>query len=99
MTSIIVPVADLNETAKTLESLGERISKTARLSHVGSRDDVGDSKLADAVEAFDEAWGKGHEKVQDNVKVFSENTKTISDNFTTTDQEAVNALDESGEKA
>lgn len=99
MTRISVPVQDLNETAKALEDIGERISKTAKLGEVGSRDEVGDSVLADALESFDGAWGEGHEKVQENVTVFSENTKAISENFTKTDDESIKALEDSGEKA
>ncbi|MEV6593449.1 DUF6317 family protein [Streptomyces acidicola] len=95
MTRISVPLEDLDETVKSLEDIGERINNTARLSNVGSKDDVGDSTLADALADFDDAWGKGHEKVQDNVKVFSENTKKISDAFTQTDDETVKALDDS----
>lgn len=95
MTRISVPLEDLNETVKSLEDIGQRINNTARLSDVGSKDDVGDSTLAESLADFDHAWGKGHEKVQDNVKVFSENTKKISDAFTQTDDETVKALDDS----
>ncbi|MFE4536821.1 hypothetical protein ACFRKB_17395 [Streptomyces scopuliridis] len=95
MTRISVPLDDLNETVTSLEDIGERINNTARLSDVGSKADVGDSALADSLADFDEAWGKGHEKVQENVKVFSENTKKISEAFTQTDDETVKTLDES----
>ncbi|MFH8472431.1 hypothetical protein [Streptomyces sp. NPDC018000] len=95
MTRISVPLEDLNETVKSLEDIGERINNTARLSDVGSKGDVGDSRLADSLADFDDAWGRGHEKVKDNVKVFSENTKKISDAFTQTDDETVKALDDS----
>ncbi|MEV4975257.1 hypothetical protein [Streptomyces scopuliridis] len=95
MTRISVPLDDLNETVTSLEDIGERINNTARLSDVGSKADVGDSALADALTDFDEAWGKGHEKVQENVKVFSENTKKISEAFTQTDDETVKTLDDS----
>lgn len=96
MTRIHIPLDDLNETVTSLEDIGERITNTARLKDIGSADDVGDSTLAGALAEFDEAWGKGHEKVQDNVKVFSENTKKISDAFTEADDETVKALDKSG---
>ncbi|MPY52999.1 hypothetical protein [Streptomyces acidicola] len=95
MTRISVPLEDLDETVKSLEDIGERIGNTARLSSVGSKDDVGDSTLADSLADFDDAWGRGHEKVQDNVKVFSENTKKISEAFTQTDDETGKALDDS----
>ncbi|MGB8940324.1 MAG: hypothetical protein WCD21_08835 [Streptomyces sp.] len=95
MTRISVPLEDLNETVKSLEDIGERINNTARLSDVGSEDDVGDSTLAGSLADFDKAWGEGHEKVQENVKVFSENTKKISDAFTQTDDETGKALDDS----
>ncbi|MCX4676020.1 hypothetical protein OG413_12000 [Streptomyces sp. NBC_01433] len=95
MTRISIPLDDLNETVKSLEDIGERINKTARLSDIGSKDEVGDAKLADSLSDFDGAWGRGHEKVQENVKVFSENTKKISDAFTQTDDETVKTLDES----
>ncbi|MCE4943198.1 hypothetical protein ACFCXR_30695 [Streptomyces noursei] len=95
MTRISVPIEDLNETVTSLEDIGERINNTARLSDVGSKSDVGDSTLAESLAYFDHKWSEGHEKVQDNVKVFSENTKKIADAFTQTDDETVKALDES----
>lgn len=95
MTRISVPIEDLNETVKSLDDIGERINNTARLSDLGSESDVGDETLADALKDFDKAWSAGHEKVQDNVKVFSENTQKISDAFTQTDDETVKALDKS----
>ncbi|MFD9429094.1 MULTISPECIES: hypothetical protein [unclassified Streptomyces] len=95
MTRISIPLDDLNETVKSLEDIGERINKTARLSDIGSKEEVGDAKLADSLADFDSAWGRGHEKVQENVKVFSENTKKISDAFTQTDDETVKTLDKS----
>ncbi|MFJ9414236.1 MULTISPECIES: hypothetical protein [unclassified Streptomyces] len=95
MTRISVPLEDLNETVKSLEDIGERINNTARLSDVGSKGDVGDTTLAESLAYFDYVWGKGHEKVQENVKVFSENTKKISDAFTQTDDDTVKTLDDS----
>lgn len=95
MSRIHIPLDDLNETVKSLEDIGERINNTASLDDLGSDSDVGDSTLATALTDFDKAWSAGHEKVKDNVKVFSENTQKINDAFTEADEETVKALEES----
>lgn len=97
MGRISVPVEDLNDTVNALKDIGERITGTARLSDVGSEDEVGDSTLAASLSTFDETWGRGHEKVKENVDVFSENAQAVADNFTKTDDDSANALEDSGE--
>ncbi|GAA2580810.1 hypothetical protein ACWCO0_10395 [Streptomyces tubercidicus] len=99
MGRISVPVQDLKDTARELQNIGELIGNSATLYHAtgeaGSfKSVVGDSRLAEALDDFDKAWVAGHERVHDNVKTFSENTDTISENFTKTDEETVNSLDE-----
>lgn len=41
----------------------------------------------------------GHERVHDNVKKFSDNTDTIAENFTQTDDETIKSLDEEKQDA
>lgn len=41
----------------------------------------------------------GHERVHDNVKTFAENTDKISENFTKTDEDSANSLDQSKKDA
>ncbi|MFD7298888.1 hypothetical protein ACFV9W_36885 [Streptomyces sp. NPDC059897] len=98
MGRISVPVQDLKDTAKELESIGELIGNSATLFHAAGddksfKDFVGDDTLADALDQFDKDWVAGHERVADNVKVFVENTDTIAENFTKTDDESANALE------
>lgn len=96
MGRISVPVQDLNDTAKELKSVGDLISNSARLLVGGvEKSDVGDSKLADALDEFDKAWVAGLERVQDNVDVFVENTDKITENFTKTDDESADSLEKS----
>ncbi|MEU6845330.1 hypothetical protein ABZ930_25975 [Streptomyces sp. NPDC046716] len=95
MSRIHIPVDDLADTMDALQDIRERISKTAKLSNVGSDDDVGDSGLISAVNGFDAAWKAGHERVQDNVDTFKDAAQGIVDNFTDTDNEAAKATDES----
>ncbi|MFG2830799.1 hypothetical protein ACGFWI_25560 [Streptomyces sp. NPDC048434] len=104
MGRISVPVQDLKDTAKELQNIGDLIGDSATLFHAaGDRKDfksfAGDSKLAHALDEFDKAWVAGHERVHDNVKTFSENTDTISENFTKTDEDSANSLDESKKNA
>ncbi|MEW2400955.1 hypothetical protein [Streptomyces sp. NPDC046862] len=104
MGRISVPVQDLKDTAKELENIGELLGDSATLYHATGDSDsfksmAGGGDLADALEEFDEAWKNGHERVHDNVKVFAENTDKISENFTKTDDESANALDDSKKDA
>ncbi|MGW8555115.1 hypothetical protein [Streptomyces tubercidicus] len=99
MGRISVPVQDLKDTARELQNIGDLIGNSATLYHAtgeaGSfKSVVGDSRLAEALDDFDKAWVAGHERVHDNVKTFAKNTDTISENFTKTDEETVNSLDE-----
>ncbi|MFD5734145.1 hypothetical protein ACFWIY_15080 [Streptomyces sioyaensis] len=98
-----------NGTEKAIEGLqgvSERylIGDSASLYHAaGDRKDfksvAGDSKLAHALDEFDKAWAAGHERVHDNVKTFAKNVDTISENFTKTDEDSVNALEKSKKDA
>jgi hypothetical protein len=54
---------------------------------------VGDRRLIDAVNSFDDAWAKGHDRVQENVKAFTEATQGVIDNFETADTETTNQLE------
>ncbi|MEU6843526.1 hypothetical protein ABZ930_16790 [Streptomyces sp. NPDC046716] len=104
MGRISVPVQDLKDTARELQNIADLIGNSATLYHAsGDRSDfksfVGDSRLAQALDSFDKAWVAGHERVHDNVKTFSENTDTISENFTQTDEDTVDSLDESQQDA
>lgn len=104
MGRISVPVEDLNETVKELQHVGDLIANTATLYHAAGESGsfksfVGDSCLATALDDFDKAWVAGHERVKDNVKVFVDNTKKISENFTKTDDKTVEALDKSREES
>ncbi|MFI1303882.1 hypothetical protein [Streptomyces sioyaensis] len=104
MGRISVPVQDLKDTAKELQNIGDLIGNSATLYHAagdaGSYKSVaGDSRLAEALDGFDKAWVAGHERVHDNVKVFAENTEKISENFTKTDEDSVNALEKSKKDA
>lgn len=104
MSRISVPVADLNETVKELQHVGDLISNTATLYHAAGdsgsfKSYAGDSRLATALDDFDKAWVAGHERVKDNVTTFASNTQKISDNFTKTDDKTVHALDKSREEA
>ncbi|MBC9727531.1 hypothetical protein [Streptomyces sp. TRM68367] len=104
MGRISVPVQDLKDTVRELENIGDLIGDSATLFHAaGDRDDfksfVGDSRLAEALDAFDKAWVAGHERVHDNVKTFSKNVDTISENFTKTDEDSASSLDESKKDA
>jgi hypothetical protein len=104
MGRISVPVQDLKDTARELQNIGDLIGNSATLYHAtGDRDDfqsfVGDSRLAEALDGFDKAWVAGHERVHDNVKKFSDNTDTIAENFTKTDDNTANSLDESKKEA
>ena len=95
MSRIRIPVDELTDAMDALQDIRQRIDKTAKLSNVGSEDDVGDSGLISAVNGFDGAWSAGHERVQENVDTFKEAAQGIVDNFTGTDEEAGKALDES----
>lgn len=104
MGRISVPVQDLKDTASELQRIGELIGNSATLYHAtgeaGSfKSVVGDSRLGEALDDFDKAWVAGHERVHDNVKVFAENTDKISENFTQTDEDSANSLDESKKDA
>ncbi|AZS72828.1 hypothetical protein DDE74_19335 [Streptomyces lydicus] len=104
MGRISVPVQDLKDTASELQRIGELIGNSATLYHAtgeaGSfKSVVGDSRLAEALDDFDKAWVAGHERVHDNVKTFAENTDKISENFTKTDEDSANSLDESKKDA
>lgn len=104
MGRISVPVQDLKDTAKELQNIGDLIGDSASLYHAaGDQEDfksvAGDSKLAYALDEFDKAWAAGHERVHDNVKTFAKNVDTISENFTKTDEDSVNALEESKKDA
>ena len=97
---ISVPVQDLKDTAAELKNIGDLIGNSATLYHATGEADgfkslVGDDTLASALDGFDKAWVAGHERVHDNVKTFSENTDKIAENFTKTDDDAANSLDES----
>ncbi|MFH8567783.1 hypothetical protein [Streptomyces sp. NPDC017993] len=99
MGRISVPVQDLKDTAKELQNIGELIGNSATLFHAAGdagsfKSFVGDSTLATALDEFDKAWVAGHEKVEDNVKVFVENTDKIAENFTKTDEDSSNSLDD-----
>ncbi|MEV6949736.1 hypothetical protein AB0N07_49150 [Streptomyces sp. NPDC051172] len=94
MSRIHIPVDELADTMAALQDIRERIDKTAKLSNVGSDDDVGDHGLISAVNGFDDAWSAGHERVQENVDTFKQAAQGIVDNFTDTDNEAAKALDE-----
>ncbi|MFZ3557635.1 MULTISPECIES: hypothetical protein [unclassified Streptomyces] len=101
---ISVPVQDLKDTVKELQNIGDLIGNSATLYHAAGGDGdfkslAGDSKLADALDAFDKAWVAGHERVHDNVKKFSDNTDTIAENFTQTDDETVKSLEEDKQDA
>lgn len=103
MGRISVPVQDLKDTAKELQNIGDLIGNSATLFHAAGEADgfkslVGDDTLAQALDGFDKAWVAGHERVHDNVKKFSENTDKIAENFTTTDDDTANSLDESKKK-
>jgi hypothetical protein len=100
MGRISVPVQDLKDTVRELQNIGDLIGDSATLFHVaGDRKDfrsfAGDNRLAEALDGFDKAWVAGHERVRDNVKTFSTNVDTISENFTTTDEDSANSLDKS----
>lgn len=104
MGNISVPVQDLKDTVKELQNIGDLIGDSATLYHVaGDSGDfksvAGDSTLADALDAFDKAWVAGHERVHDNVKTFADNTDTIAENFTQTDDETVKSLEEDKQDA
>ncbi|MFI5659276.1 hypothetical protein [Streptomyces sp. NPDC051684] len=104
MGNISVPVQDLKDTVKELQNIGDLIGNSATLYNAtGGAGDfkslAGDSKLADALDAFDKAWVAGHERVHDNVKTFADNTDTIAENFTQTDDETVKSLDEDKQDA
>ncbi|MFC9236131.1 hypothetical protein ACFTZK_06650 [Streptomyces decoyicus] len=104
MGRISVPVQDLKDTARELQNIGDLIGDSATLFHAtgdaGSFKSVaGDSRLAEALDDFDKAWVAGHERVHDNVKTFSENTDKIAENFTKTDEDSADALDESKKNA
>ncbi|MGW9171454.1 hypothetical protein [Streptomyces decoyicus] len=104
MGRISVPVQDLKDTARELQNIGDLIGDSATLFHAaGDRKDfksfAGDSELAHALDGFDKAWVAGHERVHDNVKTFSENTDEIAENFTKTDEDSADSLDESKKNA
>ncbi|MGI5424089.1 hypothetical protein [Streptomyces sp. CA-179760] len=104
MGRISVPVQDLKDTARELQNIGDLIGDSATLFHAaGDREDfesfVGDSRLAEALDGFDKAWVAGHERVHDNVKKFSENADAISENFTKTDEDSADSLDEAKKQA
>ncbi|MFD8572374.1 hypothetical protein [Streptomyces sp. NPDC057694] len=104
MGRISVPVQDLKDTVKELQNIGDLIGSSATLYHAaGESGDfkslAGDSKLADALDAFDKAWVAGHERVHDNVKKFADNTDTIAENFTTTDEDSASSLDDDKQDA
>ncbi|WP_326620248.1 hypothetical protein OG863_23710 [Streptomyces decoyicus] len=104
MGRISVPVQDLKDTARELQNIGELIGNSATLFHATGEADsfksfAGDSRLAEALDEFDKAWVAGHERVHDNVKTFAENTDKISENFTKTDEDSANSLDQTKKDA
>ncbi|MYT73841.1 hypothetical protein ACN2WE_32870 [Streptomyces sp. cg28] len=104
MGNISVPVQDLKDTVRELQNIGDLIGNSATLYHAaGESGDfkslAGDSRLADALDAFDKAWVAGHERVHDNVKTFADNTDTIAENFTQTDEDSASSLDDDKQEA
>lgn len=91
---IEIPVEDLKDTLTQLAEIRDRIEEKTSLERVGGEEDVGDSGLIDAVNSFDEAWNKGHDRVQENVDTFKEATQGIIDNFESTDNETVSKIEE-----
>ncbi|MGW2562718.1 hypothetical protein ACWCXB_26420 [Streptomyces sp. NPDC001514] len=84
-TPIHIPVEDLRDTLAKLEDIRSRIEDRTGLERVGTEADVGDRRLIDAINSFDSAWAKGHDRVQENVDSFSKSTQGIIDNFEQTD--------------
>ncbi|MGW1494927.1 hypothetical protein [Streptomyces sp. NBC_00191] len=83
--SINIPVEDLRDTLTKLADIRSRIEDKTGLERVGTEADVGDRRLIDAINSFDSAWAKGHDRVQENVDSFSKSTQGIIDNFEQTD--------------
>ncbi|MGP4112115.1 hypothetical protein ACTWP5_14515 [Streptomyces sp. 4N509B] len=94
MSTIRIPTEELSEAIANLDEISERISETASLGKVGSEDDIGDGRLIDAVNSFDSAWKKGHERVRENVDTFKQAAQGIIDNFTSTDDQLGQELSE-----
>lgn len=46
----------------------------------------------DAINSFDSAWAKGHDRVQENVDSFSKSTQGIIDNFEQTDADVTHNI-------
>ncbi len=89
MSTIHIPTDELSDVILNLDEIRNRISDTANLGSVGSDEDVGDGRLAEAIVGFDDAWKAGHERVQDNVDTFKDAAQGIIDSFESTDQDLV----------
>ncbi|MEV7236292.1 hypothetical protein AB0N06_20540 [Streptomyces sp. NPDC051020] len=78
---INVPIDQLKETLAGLADIRARIEDKTGLQRVGGESDVGDAKLISAVNSFDGAWAKGHDRVQENVDSFKKATDGAVENF------------------
>ncbi|NUK38369.1 hypothetical protein HRW16_30270 [Streptomyces lunaelactis] len=89
---INIPIQDLKDTLQGLADIRDRIEERTGLQRVGNEGHVGDDKLIGAVNSFDEAWDKGHDRVQENVDAFKGSAQGVVDNFTTADDETAGKL-------
>ncbi|MER6996813.1 hypothetical protein [Streptomyces sp. NPDC000410] len=92
-TPIHIPVDDLKDTLANLADIRSRIEDKTGLERVGTEADVGDRQLIDAVNSFDSAWAKGHDRVQENVDSFTKSTQGIIDNFEQTDADVTQNIE------